>query len=737
METRDVPGKGLGVIATRDFDVGEIVSSEPAPVALALGLDQLARRCARCARSLAAAGEDAVAPCPARCGVHYCSARCKKDDQNAHGAGGECAFLRVLGRDPKPGVKVPRSWRHLADEARLVMRCRADADAKNVHDGHHPGDMIEEGCGGGGVADGSRPPLSCLDVNETRGGGGVRSESGWDDRARVATRTLRKIAEVADAGFCAASLTRTYDKAELEREAREMKLRREKSGGEAAEDAAVVVCPPVVDVEDSREEDDDEDDEDDEDEDEEALATAIARLELTMDPWWITTRTVFANAYDVSQWETRLAAPPPGNDAPESGGVFGGVPREERVGGAVYAKLSRFNHSCAPNCTWHFAPPGSADSPVSVTVKAIRPIKKGDEATVCYLDASGGRDARRRRLWAEYRFACECDRCQRLIREGEENPDDVAKSLPHDWFLSAAGTCETCGGWLAKVGVETPEDEKNFPLEDALRCVHGCAPSPAAAVAASDAVRALVALVHEARAVIFDDSGPEPSSGAERVTAATRAFRRRLREAEALDARVHAFHATRLEAHELLAVALSIAAKANMFENNNNNNGKEVGNTLDVTMRPLASALGFALARAAALDALAAGEPACTDAAARAWMEVNERALWCAQACCLGGEEKNDGGGDDGAALPLGDEDVVAAWRACCGGDPALEEVSAGIESWVFGTARGGGGGGGGGVGGRRLDVVFARASERALTRALTLRPELGAHLRGAAETPV
>ena len=63
METRDVPGKGLGVIATRDFDVGEIVSSEPAPVALALGLDQLARRCARCARSLAAAGEDAVAPC--------------------------------------------------------------------------------------------------------------------------------------------------------------------------------------------------------------------------------------------------------------------------------------------------------------------------------------------------------------------------------------------------------------------------------------------------------------------------------------------------------------------------------------------------------------------------------------------------------------------------------------------------------------------------------------------------
>ena len=88
METRDVPGKGLGVIATRDFDVGEIVSSEPAPVALALGLDQLARRCARCARSLAAAGEDAVAPCPARCGVHYCSARCKKDDKNAHGAGG-------------------------------------------------------------------------------------------------------------------------------------------------------------------------------------------------------------------------------------------------------------------------------------------------------------------------------------------------------------------------------------------------------------------------------------------------------------------------------------------------------------------------------------------------------------------------------------------------------------------------------------------------------------------------
>jgi hypothetical protein len=204
------------------------------------------------------------------------------------------------------------------------MRCRADADAKNVHDGHHPGEIEDGGGGGGGGggADGSRPPLSCLDVNETRGGGGGGgggSESGWDDRARVATRTLRKIAEVADAGFCAANSTRTYAKAELEREAREMKLKREKTHGEgergggreeAAEDAAaVVVCPPV-DAQVSRE--DDEDDEDDEDE--EALATAIARLELTLDPWWITTRTVFANAYDVSQWETRLAAPP-GNEA--------------------------------------------------------------------------------------------------------------------------------------------------------------------------------------------------------------------------------------------------------------------------------------------------------------------------------------------------------------------------------------------------------------------------------------
>jgi len=92
------------------------------------------------------------------------------------------------------------------------------------------------------------------------------------------------------------------------------------------------------------------------------------------DPWWAATRTVFANSYDVAAWETKRAMP-------GSGGGGGGVPREVRVAGAVFATLSRFNHSCAPNCSWSFLPGRGA----AVEVRALRALRPGQELTVSYL----------------------------------------------------------------------------------------------------------------------------------------------------------------------------------------------------------------------------------------------------------------------------------------------------------------------------------------------------------------
>ena len=105
---------------------------------------------------------------------------------------------------------------------------------------------------------------------------------------------------------------------------------------------------------------------------------------------------VFSNSFDVEAWGAR------------GGSEF---PRPARVAGAVYRTLSRFNHSCAPNCTWSFVheseskPGGGA---VSVNVRAIKPVNEGDELTISYVDPTVGRAERREQLWAKYRFECAC-----------------------------------------------------------------------------------------------------------------------------------------------------------------------------------------------------------------------------------------------------------------------------------------------------------------------------------------
>jgi hypothetical protein len=168
---------------------------------------------------------------------------------------------------------------------------------------------------------------------------------------------------------------------------------------------------------------------------------------------------------------------------------------------------------------------------------------------------------------------------------------------------------------------------------------------------------------------------------------------------------VHAFHATCLESYELLAVALSVTAKAGMDDGSSGAGAEEVkdvvkteandvkataeattvdydgtgaavaaaadanANAADAAdaaavagstsltpsplspltpsltslnlsppspppppMALLASAAAFALLRAAAAEEVVSGEPAAADSAARVWMEVRERMLWCAQA---------------------------------------------------------------------------------------------------------
>ena len=305
---------------------------------------------------------------------------------------------------------------------------------------------------------------------------------------------------------------------------------------------------------------------------------------------------VFSNSFDVEAWGAR------------GGSEF---PRPARVAGAVYRTLSRFNHSCAPNCTWSFVheseskPGGGA---VSVNVRAIKPVKEGDELTISYVDPTVGRAERREQLWAKYRFECACPLCA--------SPRDANRQLPGvDPYLEAAfgavddddarATIEETDGMIRDVragvrSMRTDEDVKKLdPAVDALRAKLRCRARPFERTAKRTEGE-------ETRPRWTYSRKPDHVSKAEHEKLQGDGF--------------HPFHFTSMEAYGILGVASSIKAKWLMI--------REPGNKAGIA-KLMKIALGYSMLRASALDELARKEAGFGDAASRAWMEVSERAMSC------------------------------------------------------------------------------------------------------------
>ncbi|CAN6241775.1 unnamed protein product [Urochloa humidicola] len=121
------------------------------------------------------------------------------------------------------------------------------------------------------------------------------------------------------------------------------------------------------------------------------------------------------------------------------------------MGIAVYGpSFSWFNHSCFPNSSyrfvsapknedcisdkskswtvpaskgvpadmwhaWHYEEADSTDAPCKygprVVVRCTKPINKGDEVCITYIDLFQTKEARHSDLWLKYKFICSCNRC--------------------------------------------------------------------------------------------------------------------------------------------------------------------------------------------------------------------------------------------------------------------------------------------------------------------------------------
>ncbi|KZO97035.1 hypothetical protein CALVIDRAFT_597766 [Calocera viscosa TUFC12733] len=83
----------------------------------------------------------------------------------------------------------------------------------------------------------------------------------------------------------------------------------------------------------------------------------------------------------------------------------------EPLADGIFPVASRlFNHSCRPNCVVIYEI--TEEKGLVMELKAIRPIAKGEEVTISYVDPAIWLGARRSLLKMNYDFLCECPKCK-------------------------------------------------------------------------------------------------------------------------------------------------------------------------------------------------------------------------------------------------------------------------------------------------------------------------------------
>jgi len=103
----------------------------------------------------------------------------------------------------------------------------------------------------------------------------------------------------------------------------------------------------------------------------------------------------------------------------------------EPAGAAVYLQGSAFNHSCCPNAEFYNA--GTA-----LRVRSVRRVGAGKEVTVSYVPQTQGVVERRQSLLRQYKFACECERCQLEEQEQREKERDEGNWDEEKWKVEGS-----------------------------------------------------------------------------------------------------------------------------------------------------------------------------------------------------------------------------------------------------------------------------------------------------------
>lgn len=140
----------------------------------------------------------------------------------------------------------------------------------------------------------------------------------------------------------------------------------------------------------------------------------------------------------------------------------------ESRGYGVYPEFSMINHSCVANCRFAADPARGH----LMEVRAMRPIRKGEEITIQYVSPTAGTAARQAHLFKQWKFRCSCARCL--------DPTEFGTYLQ-------AIRCRVCSQDRQEVGFLLPEADDS----GTWTCRGGCGSSVATLEAASFTSRIL------------------------------------------------------------------------------------------------------------------------------------------------------------------------------------------------------------------------------------------------------
>eukprot|EP01062_Namystynia_karyoxenos_P035910 TRINITY_DN26197_c0_g1_i1.p1 TRINITY_DN26197_c0_g1~~TRINITY_DN26197_c0_g1_i1.p1 ORF type:complete len:341 (+),score=105.69 TRINITY_DN26197_c0_g1_i1:86-1108(+) len=115
-------------------------------------------------------------------------------------------------------------------------------------------------------------------------------------------------------------------------------------------------------------------------------------------------------------------------------------------GAALFALAARFNHSCAPNCSFRFEGLGLGDDslPLAIAVRCALPVRAGAELTLSYLpELHQPRERRRADLRERFGFACACTRCAAEL--AAPAPEEHERAAQADELLRGAGAAWGAG----------------------------------------------------------------------------------------------------------------------------------------------------------------------------------------------------------------------------------------------------------------------------------------------------